>query len=96
MNTTKSLLIAAAVTGALSALPLSARAESTSPSTRPTADKQGCNGQGGQDGADKDKDKNKDKDKDKDSCKGKAKQGKDKPKDKSACSGKDGCGGKDK
>ena len=80
MKTTKKLLIAAAMTGALAALPTIARADVLTPMAGPSADKLGCQGMGGQKG-------------DKQSCQGKDQQGK---KDKNACSGKSGCGGKDK
>jgi len=82
MKSTKNLFIAAAVTGALTGLPLVAYASTLSPMPGPSADKLGCHGMAGQKG-----------DKDKHSCGAKGKQGK---KDKSACAGKDGCGGKDK
>lgn len=91
MKTTKNLLIAAAVTGALAAFPVTSYADSPSPAPGPRADKEGCNGKGGKE-ADKDKAK----------CQGKDQQGKKKvkgkggEKDKSACGGKDGRGGKDK
>jgi len=58
MNTTKNLLIAAAMTGALAAIPLSARAAQLTPMSGPSADKLGCQGMAGQSG-------------DKHSCKGK-------------------------
>jgi hypothetical protein len=82
MKTTKSILMAAAVTGALAALPGVARADVLTPISGPSADRLGCHGMGGQKG-------------DKQSCQGKDQQGK-KDKDKNACSGKSGCGGKDK
>ena len=84
MKNTKNLLIAAAVTGALAALPGVARANVLTPISGPSADKMGCGGAGGKQG---------DKQGDKQSCQAKDDQGK---KDKHACSGKGGCGGKDK
>jgi Spy/CpxP family protein refolding chaperone len=80
MKSTKTLLIAAAMAGALAALPVAAFADATH-SPLPTAgkDKNGCRGKDGCSGKDKKKDTQK-----------------DKKKDKSACAGKDGCGGKDK
>lgn len=92
MKTTKNLLIAAAMTGALAAFPLTSYAGSPSPAPSPSAEKQGCNGKASCAG----------KDKHKESCQGKDQQGKKKAKvnsgdtEKSACAGKDGCGGKDK
>ena len=89
--TTKNLLIAAAVTGAVSAFSPSAHA-SPIPASGPNAEKQGCSGKSGHEG-----------DKDRAKCQGKTQQGKKKQdagksgdKDKSACSGKNGCSGKDK
>ena len=84
MTNTKSLLIAAAMAGALTAMPLAARAGTLEAWSGPSADKMGCNGKEAQ-GSDKDKA----------SCKGMDKQANHK-KDKHSCSGKDGCGGKDK
>jgi hypothetical protein len=77
---TRNLLVAAAITGALAAAPLVARAE-TAPFTpgSTVADRMGCNSKDGCQG--------------KAHAKGKAKD-KKKDKDKNACSGKDGCGGK--
>jgi hypothetical protein len=92
MKNTKNLLIAAAVTGALAALPGVARANVLTPISGPSADKMGCGGAGGKQG-DKQGDKQSDKQGDKQSCQAKDDQGK---KDKHACSGKGGCGGKDK
>jgi hypothetical protein len=85
MNT-RNLLVAAALGGALLAVPASARAGEPDPTPAPTADKQSCKGQAGQ--------------ADKASCQGKAPQGKDAPAksaghDKVACAGKDGCGAKE-
>jgi hypothetical protein len=82
MKSTKNLLIAAAVTGALTGLPLVSFAGTLSPMPGPGADKLGCQGMAGQKG-----------EKDKQSCHAKDKQGK--KQDKAACSGKNGCGGKD-
>ncbi len=78
---TRNLLVAAAITGALTAAPLVASAETLSLSKGSAIERLGCNGKPG---------------KGKDSCQGKAQQGKKKGKDKNACSGKEGCGGKDK
>lgn len=90
MKTTKSLFIAAAITGALAAaFPLNTRADSPAPSPSPAADKQGCNGKG-QSGSLKEKE----------GCQGKGREMKTEKKapekEKSACAGKNGCGGKDK
>jgi Spy/CpxP family protein refolding chaperone len=81
MKNPKTLFMAAAITGALAAYPLFARAESQNPAPSPTADKQSCKGTGGHGKA---------------SCQGKDHQGKDKKNDKGGCGGKAGCGGKDK
>jgi hypothetical protein len=83
MKNTKNLLLAAAVSGALAAIPMVAYAEALTPVAGPTAEKMGCNGKSGQPA-------------DKASCQGMDKQGKDSKKDKHGCSGKEGCGGKDK
>jgi hypothetical protein len=50
MKTTKILLIAAAVTGALAALPVAARADVSTPMSGLTADELGCPGMGAQKG----------------------------------------------
>lgn len=87
----KHLLIAAAVSGALAGLPLSAHASTGTPSpdSGPTTEKQGCGGKEGCGG----------KTKEKASCAGKEQKSqkptKEKGGDKVACAGKDGCGGKD-
>jgi hypothetical protein len=84
MNTTKNLLIAAAISGALIGSPLVVQAASPEAAQRGAIERMGCNGKAGK--------------KDKDSCKGHAGKGKKrkgkKGKDKSACGGKDGCSGK--
>jgi hypothetical protein len=79
MKNTKSLLFAAALSGALAALALPARAETSPASGGARMEKMGCNGKSAQAG-------------DKASCQGMDKQGK--AKDKHSCSGKEGCGGK--
>jgi hypothetical protein len=85
--TTKNLLIAAAVTGAMSAFAPRVHA-SPIPASGPNAEKQGCSGKSGhQDDKDKAKSQQPGKKQDK---------GKSGDKDKSACSGKNGCGGKGK
>jgi hypothetical protein len=81
MTNTKTLLFAAALSGALAAISLPARAETPQGSGGPRMEKAGCNGKSAQAG-------------DKASCHGMDKQGKAKM-DKHGCSGKDGCGGKD-
>jgi hypothetical protein len=84
MKASKKLFLAAALTGALSASPvLSSVSVACGAGAGPlAADKEGCQGKGG----------------DKASCgaKGKHDGKKDKAGDKAACSGKHGCGGKDK
>ena len=86
MLTTKSLFIAAALTGALAGGCATTSNQSAQPASTPAMDKQACNGKqscnakAGQDKA---------------SCSGKDKQ--EQPSDdKQACSGKAGCSGKDK
>jgi hypothetical protein len=81
------LLVAAAMTGALSAIPgISVAGQG------PKLEKLGCNGKDGCSGK-TEKDKT---GKDKDSCSSKSGKDKSKDKDKDACSGKDGCSGKSK
>ncbi len=88
MKLTKNLLIAAAMTGALAAIPLTSYAGDQQASPDVSAEKEGCNGKSSQTGMDKD------------NCKGHSRQGAEGSestgKEKSACAGKDGCGGKDK
>jgi len=88
MNKTKNLLIAAAMTGALAAIPFAAYAGENPASSNPTVEKEGCKGKASQMGEEKDKEK----------CNGRTEQGagSHSDKDKSACSGKDGCSSKDK
>ena len=81
MNTVTNLLIAAAMSGALAAVPVTASASDTRGGDN--VEKLGCNGKNGCKGK-----SGKD---DKESCKSKGK----KDKDKSDCSGKDGCSGKE-
>jgi hypothetical protein len=82
MKNTKHLLVAAAISGALAAVPMVAHAETLDRLAGPSLEKMGCKGKSGQ--------------ADKASCQGMDKQGKNAQKDKHGCSGKDGCGGKDK
>jgi Spy/CpxP family protein refolding chaperone len=77
MRNPKNLLIAAAVTGALAALPMTARADMLARAPGPSADKQGCQGKDGKKG-------------DKHGCQGKApKQDKNACAGKAGCGGKD-------
>ncbi|MBI5490433.1 MAG: hypothetical protein HY905_24070 [Deltaproteobacteria bacterium] len=83
MTMMKKLLIGAAVTGALAALPIACKgSKNAEASPEPTADKQGCRGMPGQGDAGTDRD----------TCAGHGEQGA--PPEKAACAGKEGCGGK--
>lgn len=85
MQTTKQLFIAAALTGALAAFPVSSRAESEK---APSTEKHSCKGSAGGDKHQcqgKDKGKEKKEGAEKASCSGKG-----------GCGGKAGCGGKTK
>lgn len=93
MKNTKTLLMAAAVSGALASYSMPAMAKANDSSNKPAAEKSGCSGKDGCGGKAEQKKEM--------ACSGKdgcgSKDGKKKTddKEKSACAGKDGCGGKD-